>query len=98
MGREMAAQIEESYALTYAQYVLPEHVKTLNEELFVQEDLYLGKTTSSLSLLHAIQADLLMMRNPQGLPPTQLEESAFFTIAHCSKSKEEKYKFFITIC
>ena len=36
MGREMAYQIEESIAITHAHYVLPEHVKILNEELFRQ--------------------------------------------------------------
>ena len=35
MGREMACQIEESQALTHAQYVLPQHVKALDEELFL---------------------------------------------------------------
>ena len=75
IGREMACQIEESQASTHAQYVLPHHAAALNEELLVCDDLYLEETHSPLSLLHAIQADLLIMRNPQGLPPLQLEES-----------------------
>jgi len=74
MGREMASQIEESQALTHAYYVLPQHVTALNQELSIHDDLYLEETQEPLSLLHAIQADLLMMRNPQGSPPTDLEE------------------------
>lgn len=74
MGREMACQIEESFAVTRAQYVLPEHVKSLNEEMLVHDDLCLTETKASLSLLHALQADLLMMRNPQGIPRVSLEE------------------------
>ena len=75
MGREMACQIEESSAVTHAHYLLPEHANILKEELLMAEDLYLTESNEPLSLLHAVQADLLTMRNPQGLPQTQLEES-----------------------
>jgi exodeoxyribonuclease V gamma subunit len=89
MGREMACQIEESQAITHAHYVLPQHVKELNEELFVSDDLYLVETQAPLSLLHAIQADLLMMRNPQGLPPIPLEESQSLQV-HVAPSKRRE--------
>lgn len=75
MGREMAAQIEESLADTHAHYVLPEHAKLLGEDSLVHEDLYLTEAKEPLSLLHAVQADLLVMRNPQGIPPIQVEET-----------------------
>lgn len=75
MGREMASQIEESLAITHAHYILPEHVKLLGEEFLANEDLYLIEAKEPLSLLHAIQADLLIMRNPQGIPPVQVEET-----------------------
>lgn len=89
LGREMACQIEESQAITHAHYVLPQHVKVLNEELFVNDDLYLSETQAPLSLLHAIQADLLMMRNPQGLPPFTLEESQSLQL-HVAPSKRRE--------
>lgn len=89
MGREMASQIEESEAITHAQYVLPDHVKHLGEEFFLDDDLYLFESTEPLSLLHAIQADLLVMRNPQGMPPIDLEESISIQL-HVASSKRRE--------
>ncbi len=89
MGREMACQIEESQAITHAHYVLPQHVQELHEELFISDDLYLAETQAPLSVLHAIQADLLMMRNPQGLPPISLEESQSLQL-HVAPSKRRE--------
>ncbi|CUI17999.1 Putative exodeoxyribonuclease V gamma chain [Candidatus Protochlamydia naegleriophila] len=74
LGREMAHQIEESQAQTYARYLLPDHVNVLGEELFLHEDLQFDATEKPLTLLHAIQADMLVMRNPQGEPPFNLEQ------------------------
>ncbi|WP_075883666.1 exodeoxyribonuclease V subunit gamma [Candidatus Protochlamydia sp. W-9] len=73
LGREMAYQIEESQATTHAGYILPSHVSELNDEIFFQEDLFLKESTQPLTLLHAIQADILMMRNPEGKPPFNFE-------------------------
>lgn len=89
MGREMASQIERGSALTHARYILPGHVQMLNEELFMNEDLYLTETKAPLSLLHALQADLLMMRNPQGQPPVQLEEWGSIQL-HIASSKRRE--------
>ncbi len=90
LGREMASQIEESQAQTQAHYVLPEHVQALDEELCAHEDLYLVPTEGSLSLLHAIQADLLLMRNPQGLPPINLEEERGSIQLHIAPSRRRE--------
>ncbi|WP_068471491.1 exodeoxyribonuclease V subunit gamma [Candidatus Protochlamydia phocaeensis] len=68
LGREMAYQIEESLVQTHAHYLLPSHVSSLEEDLCLHEDLYFAETAEPLSLLHAIQADMLLMRNPQGKP------------------------------
>lgn len=75
MGREMVCQIEESLAITEAKYLLPEHVKELGEEIFFHEDLFFSEEKSPLTLLHAIQADLLMMRAPQHDHPFELSDS-----------------------
>ena len=74
LGREMACQIEESHAQTYAQYVLSGKVQALDPELFIQEDLCLTAEETSLTLLQALQADLLMMRHPQGGAPFNFDE------------------------
>lgn len=89
MGREMACQIEESLSITHAHYALPEHVKILNEEFLMNDDLHLIETKEPLSLLHAIQADLLMMRNPQGLPPISIEETKSLQL-HVAPSKRRE--------
>ncbi len=90
LGREMASQIEESQARTYAHYILPRHVQAINEELCISDDLYLTDTLEPLSLLHAIQADLLMMRNPQGLPPFNLEEEHGSLQLHIAPSRRRE--------
>lgn len=74
LGREMVYHIEESQAQTYAHYVLLNHLQTLNEDSYITNDLYLLETQKPLSLLHALQADLLLMRNPQDFPPFNFEE------------------------
>lgn len=90
LGREMACQIEESQALSHAHYILPQHVQTLNEELCHQEDLYLTETSEPLTLLHALQADLLLMRNPQNLPSFNLEEEKNSLQLHIAPSRRRE--------
>lgn len=92
IGREMASQIEESMAQTSAAYALPQNVRILGEELFIHDDLHLMETQAPLSLLHALQADLLMMRNPQGNPPVDLEDekgSIQLHVASCRRREIE---------
>ncbi len=92
IGREMASQIEQSMAQTSAVYALPEKVQVLDEELFMHDDLHLTEEHTPLSLLHALQADLLMMRNPQGSPPIDLEDdhnSIQLHIASCRRREIE---------
>jgi exodeoxyribonuclease V gamma subunit len=90
LGREMAYQIEESQAQTYAHYVLPQHVQTLNEEVCTSDDLYFTETKEPLTLLHAVQGDLLMMRNPQGLPPFDFEEEPGSVQLHIAPNRRRE--------
>ena len=90
LGREMAYQIEESQAKTHAHYVLPEHIKELEEESLLHHDLYLTETKSPLSLLHAIQADLLLMRNPQECLPFNFEEEQGSIQLHAALSQSRE--------
>lgn len=66
LGREMVTQIEESQAQTYARYLLPNDMQQLDDEFFLHEDLEFKESQHPLTLLHAMQADILLMRNPQG--------------------------------
>lgn len=90
LGREMALQIEESQAHTHAHYLLPQHVRSLDEELFLNDDLYLTETQTPLTLLHALQADLLMMRNPQGSPPVNLSGEQRSLQLHIASSRRRE--------
>lgn len=90
LGREMACQIEESQALTHSLYVLPENVRVLDNDLFHHEDLCLTETGEPLTLLHALQADLLMMRNPQNAPPIELKDSLLSMQLHSAPSKRRE--------
>lgn len=73
LGREMAYQIEESSATTTACYFLPTSVKQLDQDLFENEDLHFLPTDAFLTLLNCIQADILLMRNPQNRPRKNLD-------------------------
>lgn len=64
MGREMVGQIQENNCLTHAQYALPRHTQKLDEN-FLSDELFFYESSDELTLLHAIQADILLMRNPQ---------------------------------
>lgn len=74
LGREMAGCIEERVAQYQASYILPSHIQEIDTDFGLYEDLYLEETSQPLTLLHAVQADILLMRNPQDLPPIQLKE------------------------
>lgn len=90
LGREMACQIEESAAQTHACYALPDHVWQLDEELVMNDDLVLTKTDRPMTLLHAVQADILLMRNPQGKPPIPLDTSDFSIQLHIASTKRRE--------
>ncbi len=65
LGRKMAMQIENSDALTVAHYVLPEAIEAFPVyEALDKEDIELKETNHPLSLLEALQADMVLMRNP----------------------------------
>ncbi|MDP1879711.1 MAG: exodeoxyribonuclease V subunit gamma [Parachlamydiaceae bacterium] len=72
LGREMAQLIEESSVTTNACYILPETLSENYQELAFQNDLYLEKN-SSFTLLQALQADLILMRNPEEQPSFDFE-------------------------
>lgn len=65
LGREMAILMDESQSQIHPQYVLPSSVIELTEEVIDHEEIHLIETNASLSLLQAVQADLLLMRNPK---------------------------------
>ncbi len=64
LGREMADQIDKSETLTSAYYLLPDSLKEWNEEYLHYDDLHFIPSSQAPTLLQAIQADILLMRNP----------------------------------
>lgn len=89
IGREMASQIEDSHAIVHAHYSLPHHVKELGSDLFIGEDIVFVEDPTPLTLLHAIQADILLMRNPQEQPPIQLEEARTIQLHIATNKRRE---------
>lgn len=63
LGRERACQIEESQVDTRAYYLLPDHTQPMITDHWT-EDLSFYPSSGPLTLLHALQADLLLMCNP----------------------------------
>ncbi len=64
LGRHMSSSIEELDAVTHADYLLPNSIVETHTEDALPEDIHLLSTEKPLSLLQAIQCDLLLMRNP----------------------------------
>ncbi len=66
LGREMALQIEESDAVTYEKYFLPSGALQLEPylELTTHEE-EIKEQNQPLTLLQAIQTDMLLLRNPK---------------------------------
>ena len=90
LGREMACQIEEKRCQTKAQYALPDSVMQLCEDYQFIEDLTLVPSQQSLTLLQAIQADILLMRNPQGLQPINLSLKDHSIQLHVAPSRQRE--------
>lgn len=74
LGREMAECIERSEAVTHAQYIVSASILAVSDEIGVVDDVVFSDNEKPLSLLEALQGDLVFMRNPEGLPVVDLEE------------------------
>lgn len=67
LGREMAIQIESLDSQSAETYALTESILQISAyEDFVSDELILEPSKGSLTLLEAVQADLLLLRNPEG--------------------------------
>jgi exodeoxyribonuclease V gamma subunit len=88
LGREMVYQVEESAALTYATYCLPQHALQPEDESI--DDLHALPTHVPLTLLHALQADILLMRNPQNKPQTPIEAADRSIQLHMAPTKRRE--------
>lgn len=89
LGREMALLIENSPAESFECYTLPESIMEYPElESLVDNTTRLLPSSNSLTLLQAVQADMLLLRNPEQtkhkLQFEKFDESVQF---HCSCSK-----------
>ncbi len=73
LGREMAQQIEESSVEVLEEYVLP--ITVTNHPTytpFLTDDTLVQETTHELTLLEAVQADLVLLRNPEQSEPVSV--------------------------
>lgn len=92
IGREMALQIEDSCIQTRASYQLMKPPHIAEEEIAFSEDIRLTHSSQPLSLLQLIQADILLMYNPEGKPQVPLQKddlSIQLHIAPCKRREVE---------
>ncbi len=75
LGREMATQIELSNAQTAAKYILPSTVQQMDENIEFHDDLLFYESKGPLTLLQAVQADMLLLRNPAVEPKCVLDDA-----------------------
>lgn len=65
LGREMAKELEEANTETAEDYVITDKVVGIdNYSDLLYDDLLLEKHAEGLTLLHALQSDLVLLRNP----------------------------------
>lgn len=88
LGREMVRQIEESAVQISALYYLEKPSEILSEDL-QHEDLVFIENDQPLTLLQAIQADILLMRNPALHPTLDLSEDDSIQV-HMSHNKRRE--------
>lgn len=90
LGREMAYYIEESSAQTVACYALPKCTQSLEEDFFENEDIHFVETNQPLTLLQAVQADILCMRNPQGRALIDIDHADLSIQLHVAPNKRRE--------
>lgn len=91
MGREMANQIENDAGLIEDSYQLPEifkHLSIYNEE--ITDDILYDTTIKPPTLLQALQADLLVLRNPNKHSKLDFPSKDSSIQLHLSYSKQRE--------
>lgn len=86
LGREMMALIENSSVLPISCYQLPGAVLDLHKEGDYIQDVYLTEDSTPLTLLAALQSDLLFMRNPMEAAPFSVENDPDSIVVHAASS------------
>lgn len=64
MGREMISLIEQSDAEIFEDYEISANVQSTHSDTYFSDNIEYKRTDGPLSILEAVQADLLFMRNP----------------------------------
>ncbi len=90
LGREMAGYIEENTPQNWACYVLPSSIQQLNEDLLFNEDLCFIQTDRPLTLLHAIQSDMLLMQHSQEAAPLSILEQDLSIQLHMAPTRQRE--------
>jgi exodeoxyribonuclease V gamma subunit len=90
IGREMARQIEESLVEIQGHYFIPSAIQALDSDVFFHDDLYLFESKKPLTLLQALQADLLLLRNPQNQLVFDFEKEPCSIQLHLAVNKQRE--------
>lgn len=87
LGREMITQIEESQSDYFGTYIAPKCLLDYPEyKEYLGSEINLEESGLSLTLLEAVQADLLLMRHPKGGEKVTLEKEDSLQV-HIAPSK-----------
>ena len=90
LGREMALLIDESAASAQAHYIVPFYGQQFEENSFSNEDIYFIEKDNPLTLLEAIQSDILLMRNPQEQSQRSIEKGDVSVQIHIVPTKRRE--------
>lgn len=86
LGREMMNLIEKSSSMPLSCYQLPASVLDLHKEGEHFQDVYLTGGSTPLTLLNALQSDLLFMRNPVEEAPFSIEQDSDSIVIHSASN------------
>lgn len=87
LGRQMMMQMEESQVEMFSQYFLPQSCMSYFQYAEREPDVVFFPSAGDLTALQAVQADLLLLRNPEGEPRLLLSEQDRSIQIHEASSK-----------
>lgn len=97
IGREMATHIEDSGALTGEEYIIDTAAADYPQyDELIHEDILLEEKGNPLSLLHAVQADMTLLRTPSSREKIEIDHADSSVQVHAASSKMREMEILYT--
>lgn len=92
IGQKMAVKIENSLAQSTDSYIALDSIKTLSayQDLYADELLFETPTDTSITMLEALQTDLLLLRQPETTPKVLLSPDDQSVQVHIAPNKKRE--------